>query len=485
MKELETAFGKSLAENFSSEIQSSGFEVVDDLYARRVYSKDLWPRNLILDREASLPNDANIDAVVRPVEVGQISKLLKLANEMNWVVIPYGAGSSVCGSASAPSRSSAPKRPTLVLDLKKMDRIEALDEVSMVAKVQAGILGQVLEENLNARGFTMGHFPSSIYCSSFGGYLATRAAGQLSTHYGKIEDMVLSVEGVLPTGEIFATPLAPRLAVGPDWNHVFVGSEGTLGVLTSAWVKVHRSPQDRKFLGFHVASTPDALDGVRKWLQAGLRPAAVRIYDEEESKLLHGYKSGVKLIVVVEGDFPYVDFTMRELDKMASQLSGWENLGADPAEEWWAKRYDISYRQQQILSHRRMILDTFEVSTTWSKLPQLHLAVKAAAKKVSEGGLLVLLAHFSHFYHSGGNIYFTLCGRNPDEEGTEVFYDQVWNALLEACQEQGAAISHHHGIGRLKVAAFVRSHGVLYEALRKFKNELDPRRILNPENLGL
>lgn len=460
-----------------------GFGVADDVYTRRVYGKDLWPRNLVVARDTALPEEIAVDAVVWPANTEQVAEFLKFANEKNFEVYPYGAGSGVCGGATVSKGKEA--RLKVVMDLKRMDAIESIDETSLIAKVQAGILGQVLEENLNAKGYTMGHFPSSIYCSSFGGYLATRAAGQLSTYYGKIEDMVLSVEGVLPTGETFQTPVAPRLAVGPDWNQVFVGSEGTLGVLTAAQVKVHRLPEERKFIGYQVASTEKALDGVRRWLQAGLRPAVARIYDEDESRMLMGYKYGVKLVAVVEGDAPLTSFQYEQMQKMASQWDGWENRGSDPGEDWWAHRYDVSYRQQQILSHRRMILDTFEVSTVWSKLPALHKAVKRVSQDFSGDEMLIILSHFSHFYHTGGNIYFTLCGRSPDEAGTAGFYDKVWDALLAACLREGAAISHHHGIGRLKAKAFVKSHGPLHAALRKLKNELDPQHLLNPENLGI
>ena len=218
MKDLETRLGKEIHLLFQSVAGES--VVADDLYTRRTYSKDLWPRNLILAREGELP-EPKIDAVVWPTSNEMLAKLLRTAGEMNWELYPYGAGSGVCGGATP---MAAATRPRIVVDLKKMDKIESLNEKDQVAKVQAGIIGQVLEEDLNQRGFTMGHFPSSIYCSSFGGYLATRAAGQLSTLYGKIEDIVLAVEGVLPTGEIFKTTLAPRMAVGPDWNQLFIGS---------------------------------------------------------------------------------------------------------------------------------------------------------------------------------------------------------------------------------------------------------------------
>jgi alkyldihydroxyacetonephosphate synthase len=480
---------KGLVSQLGSEIQSlfpddTSF-VADDVYTRRVYSKDLWPRHHLVARD-ELPEPV-IDAVAWPGDVERLSKLVRAAIEKEWELYPYGAGSGVCGGATpADAGGGGNRRPRLVVDLKRLDKLEMLDERSQVAKVQAGIIGQVLEEDFNQKGFTMGHFPSSIYCSSFGGYLATRAAGQLSTFYGKMEDIVLAVEGVLPSGDIFTTPLAPRLAVGPDWNHLFIGSEGTLAFLTAAWVKIHKLPENRRFLSFQVESAEKALDGVRIWLQEGLRPAVVRVYDEDESRMLMGLKSGVKLVCVVEGEQALTDFTAMRINQMSMKWKGWTDLGEEPAQHWWAHRYDVSYRQQQILSHRRMILDTFEVSTSWAGLPGLHREVKAVADKFNSGGeMLVLLAHFSHFYHCGGNIYFTLCGRAGAESPAAGYYDRVWEALLAACEKAGAAISHHHGIGRLKAAALKRQRGVLHEVLGRLKHGLDPKHLLNPENLGL
>ncbi|MBI3555177.1 MAG: FAD-binding oxidoreductase [Deltaproteobacteria bacterium] len=483
---------KALVSPLGTEIQSlfpddSGF-VADDLYTRRTYSKDLMPRSHILAREGELP-EPTIDAVVWPQDSNMLAKFIRAANEKGWELYPYGAGSGVCGGA-VPGQNQERKRPRVVVDLKRLDKIEFVDTHSQIAKVQAGIIGQVLEEDLNAKGYTLGHFPSSIYCSSFGGYLATRAAGQLSTYYGKMEDMVLAVEGVLPNGESFTTPVAPRLAVGPDWNHLFLGSEGTLAFLTAAWVKIHKLAEARRFLSFQVESTEKALDGVRQWLQAGLHPAVVRIYDEDESRMLMGLKSGVKLVCVIEGEQTLTDFTALRINQMSMNYTGWNDTGEEPAQHWWSHRYDVSYRQQLIMSHRRMILDTFEVATSWAGLPGLHKEIKAITDEVAKkfpgkGEMLVLLAHFSHFYHCGGNIYFTLCGRTPEDTPTVEFYDGVWDLLLKACERQGAAISHHHGIGRLKAQAHKRQRGVLHDLLKKFKNELDPKHLLNPENLGL
>ncbi len=495
-----------------AELAELGLLVRDDLYVRRVYGRDLWPRNLLLARDGDPYGQGEdvpkVQAVVWPKSIEELQSLVRWANEKPASLFPRGAGSGVCGGAtvdnhdtvtslnaeqvSEPVASSSPvsSRPAVIVDLKQMDRIEWIDEVSLVAKVQAGIMGQVLEEDLNAKGYTMGHFPSSIYCSSFGGYLATRAAGQCSTYYGKMEDIVYSIEGVLPDGTFFRTPSAPKLSIGPDWTQTFLGSEGSLAFLTAAIVKIHPVPKTRSFMAWQVASTEEALNGIRLWVQAGYRPAVVRLYDEDESRMLHGFKEGVKLIAIVEGETDFVTFATTGMKSVSEASQKWKYLGEEPAQHWFHHRYDVSYHQQQILSHSRMILDTFEVAGFWTNLPTLHKRVREVMKEIREvpelkSSMLILVAHFSHFYHSGGMIYFSLCGRTPENVKSAHFYDQVWERLLEACLEVGGGVSHHHGVGRLKVAAMKSQQGALFDVLKKLKSNVDPKNILNPQNLGL
>jgi alkyldihydroxyacetonephosphate synthase len=173
------------------------------------------------------------------------------------------------------------------------------------------------------------------------------------------------------------------------------------------------------------------------------------------------------------------------LEIVEEKKLGWIELGSEKAEDWWANRYKVSYRQQQILSHSRLILDTFEISAPFSKLPLLHKSVKNVVESFKSQEFLVLLAHFSHFYHTGGNIYFTLCGRSSENFDPILFYDQVWEKLMQTVVSLGGALSHHHGIGRLKAKYLQEQTGPLHGVLKQIKHELDPKHLFNPENLGL
>ncbi len=476
--------------NFSDRDPAAEVWSTTDILSRKTYSKDLNPRFHLQARDEpqSMPS---IDAVLWPRDNHALQKIVKAANQANVELYPYGAGSGVCaGAVPNQDKPATPttKRPKIIIDLKRLNQIIEVDTISQTCHVEAGIIGQQLEEKLNTLGFTMGHFPSSIYCSSFGGYLATRAAGQLSTYYGKMEDIVLSLTGVLPNGELFSTVKTPRAAMGPDFNHLFVGSEGTLAFLTSAWVKIHRLPEDRAFFGYTATSTEEALRAIQTLLQSGLRPAVIRIYDEDESRMLMGLKSGVKVVIIAEGTRAFVAYHKSELQRI---LAGFQftDLGPEPAEHWWSHRYDVSYRQQQILSHRRMILDTFEVSACYRELPKLYRQIKnAAAQSIadkSQNEMFILLAHFSHFYHTGANIYFTLCGRASESGLPSDYYDRAWSHLLAECVSANGAVSHHHGIGRLKSDALTTQMASLHPILKGIKYALDPKNILNPANLGL
>ncbi|HZV01324.1 MAG TPA: FAD-binding oxidoreductase, partial [Planctomycetota bacterium] len=249
---------------------------------RSAYARDLWPLGHIAFSASGLDLGAPFTSpqvVVRPRSTLEVSKVVKLANELVLPIVPWGAGSGVCGGTVA-------VRGGIALDLKGLDRIVRIDSRSLLVETQPGVNGQHLEDALAAQGLTLGHFPSSIYCSTVGGWLAARGAGQLSTKYGKIEDRVLSLEVVLPTGEVIETCTTPRAAMGPDWNQLFVGSEGTLGIITRAVLGAREAPALRRFRSYDFKGVKPALEAIRSTLRRGARPAAVRLYDELDTLLV-------------------------------------------------------------------------------------------------------------------------------------------------------------------------------------------------------
>jgi alkyldihydroxyacetonephosphate synthase len=425
-----------------------------------------------------------VEAVVWPESPSQVSEVVRWAHEVDVNLYPYGAGSGVCG-ATIPTGEEA--RPRVVVDLKAMRKVRAIDRKSMTVWAEAGLIGENLERFLNQEGLTLGHFPSSIYCSSLGGYLATRSAGQLSTKYGKIEDMVLSLEVVLPDGTILETGRAPRSAMGTDWTQLFLGSEGTLGFFTAACLQIHSIPETRVMMGFGAPGVGHALEFARTLMQFGLRPAVLRIYDPLETSLTLnsevlkecGFSGGAAIVVIFEGRRKLTEVEADEARAIAQQLR-LQDLGPRLGEHWWNHRYDVSYKQQLILSHGRMILDTFELAATWDKLDDVYRAVKSV--KVGMG---VILGHFSHFYHTGANIYFTLVSHAGFTGSSSERYDAIWAGMLQAACDAGATLSHHHGVGTLKNEWIRKEKGHWINCFRKVKNGFDPENRFNPSKMGL
>ncbi|HUJ62819.1 MAG TPA: FAD-binding oxidoreductase, partial [Kofleriaceae bacterium] len=236
------------------------------------YARDMWPRLLIARREG-VPPPHRPHAVVWPEHVREVVSLVRLARELRLPIVPYGGGSGVCGGA-------VPVHGGITIDTKRMQQLRAVHGDELICDVEAGLSGERFERELARRGYTFGHFPSSIYCSTVGGWLATRAAGQLSTKYGKVEDRVAGLTVVTGRGEVIETDGPNRALRGPSWTQLICGSEGTLGIITSARLRVAPAPQLRVLRGFEVDDIPTGIDAIRRVLQKGLRPAVVRLYDE-------------------------------------------------------------------------------------------------------------------------------------------------------------------------------------------------------------
>jgi len=461
-----------------------GIESSRDHLTLQAYSQDLWPRKLLELRENGPPAVSTVDVVVWPETPEHVSQIVKWAHEVNCTLYPYGAGSGVCG-ATIPSEAET--RIKVLVDLKKMKRVRSIDRKSMVVWAEAGLIGENLERHLNQEGFTLGHFPSSIYCSSLGGYLATRSAGQLSTKYGKIEDMVLSVEFVLPDGTILETGRAPRSAMGPDWTQLLLGTEGTLGFFTAAALQIHPLPEARVMMGFGAKDVVLAMNFARELMQQGVRPAVLRIYDPLETSLFlnsevlkkSGFAGGAAMVVIFEGKKGLALAESEEAKKIAAHM-GVQHMGPELGEHWWEHRYNVSYKQQLILSHGRMVLDTFELAATWDKLEGVYNSVKSV-----NVGMGILMAHFSHFYHTGANIYFTLVSHAGVTGTAMAHYDQIWEQMLKAACEAGATLSHHHGSGTLKNEWMRKEKGHWIQIFERVKRGFDPENRLNPSKMGL
>ncbi|MEE2788283.1 MAG: FAD-binding oxidoreductase [Myxococcota bacterium] len=474
---------------------------------RRAYRRDLWP-SLQLKRLSNTLSDGP-DAVVWPATATEVAGVLRVCRDARVAVVPYGAGSGVCGGAA----SSAGQ---VVIDLKRLKNVRSFDRENQLVEVEAGLMGERFERWLNDQGCTLGHFPSSILCSTVGGWLAGRSAGQCSSRYGKIEDMVVRLEVVTPDGQIRTTE---RHTYGPDWTQVFVGSEGTLGVITAAQLRIHQFPQHRAFGGWFLPTIDDGLTVMRDTMQDGLKPAVLRLYDPLDTKmvgaspngtqgaqasLLKGLLAGqnarfkhlimrrvlgwssvsnsvirtwqgpVLLVAMTEGQPEESEATFERLSHHASQRPGAQYLGEQPGRDWLAHRYDVSYKQSRIYKMGAFV-DTFEVATTWDRVVSVYEAVRRAC-----AAHVVVMAHFSHVYAGGCSIYFTFAGSAPSIEKMQAKYAAAWQSGLDAALDAGAAIAHHHGVGISRIEHMGTALGDGIEIFRALKKTFDPSNIMNP-----
>jgi alkyldihydroxyacetonephosphate synthase len=447
--------------------------------------RDWWPiaiswagRGSVVSRPA---------AVARPRSTEEVSAVLVACNDARVPVTAIAGRSGVCGG-------SVPVFGGVALDMTAMTGVPDIDTVSLVADVKAGTFGPDLEESLSGERVTLGHWPQSMDLSTVGGWVACRGAGQYSTRYGKIEDMVIGLEVVLADGSVIHTGgKAPRAAVGPDLNQVFVGSEGTLGVVTEARLRLHPTApsEERRAWGF--GSFSEGLEACRTILRRGATPAVLRLYDQVESERNFGEASKSVLIVLDEADRLILDSCIAVVDDECTRY-GAEPLGGELVQRWLEHRNDVS--QLAPLYRAGIIVDTVEIAGRWSVLPSIYDACLGALTSVD--GTLVASAHQSHSYTDGACIYLTFAGRMPGSDAVsttadasdssawaESYYAKAWDAVMEAVIAGGGAISHHHGIGINRSRYMDRALGDATPVLEKLKDALDPRWILNPGKLGL
>jgi alkyldihydroxyacetonephosphate synthase len=432
-------------------------------------SRDWWPLAMIwaLDNQVA----ARASVVARPTSAEEVAAVIAACSGSRVPVTAAAGRSGVCGA-------SVPVYGGVLLDLTGISGIVDVDHTSMVVDVLPGTFGDVFEDQLRAEhNVTAGHWPQSIALSTVGGWLACRGAGQLSTRYGKIEDIVIGLDVVLADGTVVHTGGAPRQAVGPDLTQLFVGSEGTLGVITGARLRLHPLPASEVRAAFAYPGFTAGLDATRRILQRGATPAVLRLYDAIEAD--RSYQTGERnvLLVLDEGDPHIVDATMKIVRE---ECAGAEVLDEQLVERWLDHRNDVSALES--LVQRGFVVDTMEIAGTWSTLPVIYERATEALRAVPH--TMVASAHQSHSYTDGACLYFTFAGRPPEDE-RESYYRAAWDAGQRAVLAAGGALSHHHGVG-LNRARFMRDAlGNGFDVLAAVKRALDPHGILNPGKLGL
>ena len=428
------------------------------------YSLDYWLYGIFLSQYGNLPSLPSV--VISPKNHEEIQGILKYANEYKVNITPFGGGSGVLGG-------TIPMDGSAILNLQRMNRFISLDETSLVAEFEAGIIGANLEQELNHRGYSMGSIPQSFYCSTLGGWIATRAVGQFSTKYGKIEDMVLGMDVVLPDGELLSIKPVPRRSTGPSLKDLFLGSEGTLGIVTRAVVSVHPLPKATAKQSFNLDSVEAALDVVRRVLRCDARPAVVRIFDEAESeRYFKEAENKVTVIFISEGEPDLVALESRVIEEIAEE-SGGDSLGENRVNIWLEKRFDIGIGP--ILMQQGGIVDTIEVVSLFKDATKLYDDMMSSMKAVE--GAISVSGHFSHFYREGACLYITFAGFPKDPMR---YYKDTWTAAMEATLRNNGSISHHHGIGYWRKEFMQQEHGASgVELLHRIKCALDKNGILN------
>lgn len=435
------------------------------------YSKDYWPIALRWTLEKKVP--ALPDFIAWPETTQHVSDILKLANTYTIPVVPFGEGSGVLGGA-------VPVEGGIMVDLKKMDNLK-IHETNLTATVQPGINGMILERALNHKGYTLGHIPQSLYCSTVGGWLACRAAGQFSTKYGKIDDMVISLKAVLPQGEVIQSNTVPKSSTGPQIDRLLLGAEGTLGIITECTLQIWPYPEKRIYQSYAFNGLSQGLESIRLILIKGIYPAVIRLYDKIETSR-HFYntkkaKNRCMLILVMEGIEPLVDLESSICKEVCTEGVP---CGNDPVTHWFDTRFNVKETSEFV--PRDVIFDTIEVSVTWDKALSLYDTMISAMK--SSTGVIMASAHASHFYPQGVCFYFTFGGTPVDTDATTL-YKTVWDTAMEACIKAGGSISHHHGIGLMRADWLPKELGDMFSILKRVKKELDPNNIMNPGKMGL
>jgi len=428
------------------------------------YSLDYWLYGVFLSQYGNLPSLPCV--VISPKNSEEIQGILKYANEYKVHITPFGGGSGVLGGA-------IPIEGGAILNLQRMNKFISLDETSLVAEFEAGIIGANLERELNHRGYSSGNIPQSLYCSTLGGWIATRAVGQFSTKYGKIEDMVLGMEVVLPDGNLLNIKPVPRRSTGPSLKDLFLGSEGTLGIVTKAVVSVHPLPEGTAKQSFAFPSVEVVLDVVRRVLRGDAKPAVVRIFDEAESeRYFEEIKNKVTVIFISEGETDFVALESSVIKRIAEENGG-EPLGENPVNMWLDKRFDIGLAP--IIMQQGGIVDTIEVAALFKDAANLYEDIITSMKAVD--GALSVTGHFSHFYREGVCLYITFVGFPKDPFR---YYKDTWTAAMEATLRNNGSISHHHGIGYWRRQFMQQELGASgVELLQRIKLALDPNRVLN------
>lgn len=456
-----------------AELRSVADEVLTGTADVASWTRDWWAGSMITET-AGKPA-ATRGAVVRVSTVEQVQAVMRIASR-HVVPVTVSAGRSNVTGAAIPVRGG------IVLDVCGLDRFVDFDAESQIVEVEAGVFGDVFEKTIQEEhGMTMGHWPSSFGISTVGGWVACRGAGQLSTRYGKIEDMVHGMDVVLADGSLVTVGGHARAAMGPDLQQLFIGSEGTLGVIVRIRFKLHRLPDHGRAIAYGFPTFAAGLDACREILQRGANPAALRLYDELESGLQFDLPKSNVLLIADEGAREIVDAVMAISEAVCAE-TGQRLDDAAIFEKWLDTRYLTGKSAEGFKRSPGFVSDTLEMVGRWGDLSAIYDEVVAAIAGVP--GTLAGSAHQSHAYVDGACLYFSLRGE-VDVAKRADWYRAAWDAANAVLVRHRATLSHHHGVGLLRSPYMRDALATAFPLLETVKRALDPMNLLNPGKLGL
>ena len=465
-----------------------GEHVLADPEARMVHAYGKSTPDLLRMRAGEAPDAP--DAIVLPGSHDEAVDVLRACAEHGVAVVPFGGGTSVVGGLE-PLRGAF--SALISLDLRRLDGLVAVDEISLTATLQAGLRGPEAEALLSEHGLMLGHYPQSFPYATIGGFAATRSSGQASAGYGRFDAMVVALKVATPSGTL-ELGRSPANAAGPDLRQLFLGSEGVLGVITEVTMRVPRIPQARAYEAWSLPDFASGQAALRRLVQEGAIPTVVRLSDELETLVTGGQSqeagsglsgqpavTGCLLLTGYEGTRAVVD-ARRVPATAILEEAGATPLGPELGEGWLEHRFDAPYMRDPLFD-AGVLTETLETVTSWSNLPPLYEAVKTAVGDALAGvGNPLVWCHISHVYPSGASLYFTVAA--PLGEDPLNRWLAAKRAAGDAIAACGASITHHHAVGHDHAPWMQAEIGELgIAALRAVKQRLDPAGILNPGKL--
>lgn len=447
------------------------------------------------------------DLVVYPESQDDVVQVLQLAKQHHVLVIPFGGGTNIVGSVDSYQSDTKHTRTLLTLNMQRMNKLVRIDPQAQTAVIEAGATGPKLEQDLQAQGWSLGHAPDSFEYSTLGGWIATRSAGMQSDGYGKIEDMVVSVEMVTTEG-ILQTRTTPASSAGPDLNRLVMGSEGIFGVITRATMRVHKTPEVKNYQGFLFPSFVHGVQAIRECIDKNWIPSMIRLQDEYESELafhlkapkkgltglvqnqmkkvlsLSGYARPCIMVVGFEGESKQTQIVASEVKQILRKHRAFP-LGAGVGKTWSEDKFNIPYLRDFAMDYE-MMCDVAETAAVWSNVMNVYQKTIASVKnKFAQEcpGYGYIGCHISHTYKTGACLYFTYAAQQIKGQEMEQYYSYK-KLITDQFMEQGATLTHHHAVG-YEHAAWMEKEisAVGVGALKALKQACDPACILNPGKL--